>query len=331
MMKQIVLTAGLLVILVVTGFGQGAAPRHQRAFFSGGKLILGPGQDTTAIAYAPDMSDTLLAIWDASSQGFVIGTRSKLVVPGFFFDDSALVHDADTVFRIDDAGDILFRAFIMEGAVDMGGGTNWLFNLPNIDWDTSEVNYASYAPNVRMVLALLDGFLSLSGGAITGAIIFDGGSLSLPTATAPSLTTEGQVAWDSDDDGVVVHDGTSQRFMSSLRTLNIALTHPDGLEIDSLILFHFDPLLFPNGAKIVQVALTSKASISYTLPIAEWSDETGSTKSLIHSLSLSTATRVEVSGGSITDSDIAADAWLYCYPPATVAEAIHIEVIYYAK
>jgi hypothetical protein len=104
---------------------------------------------------------------------------------------------------------------------------------PQISWlikAVQELARASHEDTLEEIEQILeDGYLPLLGGTMLGGIDMDtfaldasGGSLLLPQSTTPTPTAEGSLAWDTNDNLLVLGDGANSRRLSNWELIGIA-------------------------------------------------------------------------------------------------------------
>lgn len=158
-----------------------------------------------------------------------------------------------------------------------------------------------------------DHVLADMAGGTAGANAFDFGgatSVEIPNGTNPTTDAEGEIAYDTDEEGLRIFDGTNDRTIPTIQVVEKTILYPDSVQArsDDVILYHFPAEIYPFGVTVVYAAISASASCSDTHVLEEWDDAVGSTQATIHSMALSTATKVETS--SPTDGALAADSYI---------------------
>ena len=130
---------------------------------------------------------------------------------------------------------------------DAGKTLAWLFRVAaNSDLiivmsDNAGAQKVSFKDSADAEVASID-----SDGNLTLSGTFSPATWTIPTASAPSQTTEGQAVWDTDDDELTIGDGSGRIRIKAL-TENIVKTSDESLTSDDT-LQNDDDLLLAIGA-----------------------------------------------------------------------------------
>ena len=183
---------------------------------------------------------------------------------------------------------------------------------------------ASSATSAEMAAAISDE--TGSGLAVFGTSPAFTTMITLPNgADGTAVSAEGNLFWDSDDDGLAAHDGTVDVFMPFIQSETFTILEPDQVQpiTDSVLLKHFNAESYPNGVTIRDIILTSGTSTSDSFNLEEWSDS--AVVATIETIAFSAGTRVE-DDGTLADSAIAADNYVRVDLPDTPSDLTQVSI-----
>jgi len=191
---------------------------------------------------------------------------------------------------------------------------------------------SNYSPVALTQSSDLAGFLSDetgSGVAVFGTSPSFTTSINIPNETNPTTDAVGEIAWDSDDSGLELYDSTYDVsiLLPVLDDKEAVITKPDEMGIEDIPLFHVDIDKYPHGIKLINVQWGQSSAVSDTFVLHEYS--TISTFASTIDSVVSSATYAEET--TITDSDIAADAWIFADVANCDVDWIFIKIIFYVK
>lgn len=154
-----------------------------------------------------------------------------------------------------------------------------------------------------------------------------------PSGANPTTDATRKIGIDTDDNFIEFYNGTTSRVVSNIIMQSYTILYPDSVQprSDDVILAHFPSEIYPHGVTITYVAISASASASDTHVLEEWSDAVGTSQATVHSLALSSATKVEST--SPTDGAMAADSYLNINLDGTTDNInwIQITIGYYAN
>jgi hypothetical protein len=145
------------------------------------------------------------------------------------------------------------------------------------------------------------------------------GGFEIPHSTAPSLTSDGQIALETDADSLNIQAGSGIAGGVPVNT-DVALpliqqkvmmfAEPDQLILvtDRIPWFAVDAYNFPSGITITAVRVATSASSSDTYTIEEWTDPTTYSKDIV-AVALSAAT--EATATTITSASVSAGSYVF--------------------
>ncbi len=184
------------------------------------------------------------------------------------------------------------------------------------------------------------GILDLTG--VTGGVSIDeavvNNSLEIPNGTAPSLTADGQIALETDQNALVMQlgDGTTIGANTDVSIPVIyhkgaTIVQPDQVqsEKDNVMFMSVESPDMPNGIKIVKIKLTTDAASSTTVNVEEWTSPTDGSPSTIDTISTSSSS--EQTETTITDPDVAAGSIIMLDLDTTDISWLNVEIWYYIK
>jgi hypothetical protein len=145
------------------------------------------------------------------------------------------------------------------------------------------------------------------------------GSFEIPHSTSPSLTSDGQIALETDADSLNIQAGSGIAGGVPVNT-DVALpliqqkvmmfAEPDQLILvtDKIPWFTVDAYNFPSGITVTAVRVATSASSTDTYTIEEWTDPTTYSKDIV-SVGLSAAT--EGTATTITSASVSAGSYVF--------------------
>jgi hypothetical protein len=157
-------------------------------------------------------------------------------------------------------------------------------------------------------------------------------SLQLPTAANQTVDAEGEIAYDSDDECLRVFDGSANRAIPTYHHFDAIIYLPDSVNAyDSpLPLLTVDTLWAPFGIKITALTMATDVSTTDTVAFWEYASPDDGSPSLIDTVIVAGA--YEQKETTITDSDIAANSYIYLdLSSATALDWIKVAGVYYIK
>lgn len=207
--------------------------------------------------------------------------------------------------------------FWFQDELTMFDGERLIFRgTANYIYSPAPANLVIASPNI-----LLDG----------DVIIDTGHSLRIPVASDPTVDAEGEIAWDSNDDQLVVYDGSNERQIPSTFSVDKLFFAPDYIN-DKIPIFYCNDKDFPNGAKITHVSITLPADAAYSMPFEEWSGDPPTEDAVIETVSTTGAdSYAEVEDGNIDNPDLEPNDYIFVDIPSTNVDWIFVKVIGYRK
>jgi len=140
---------------------------------------------------------------------------------------------------------------------------------------TSAVADSAYATELYARDAAGDSAGALrDGDTWTGVHDFGGATtMQIPNAASPTTSAEGDIAWDSGDDELEVHNGAEGLIIAqSVKTAQIVLDDPDNLVYDTVMVLYVNADKYPAGITITGWGFTRLSTTSSTMSLLENSD-----------------------------------------------------------
>ncbi|UCE65080.1 MAG: hypothetical protein JSU85_09365 [Candidatus Zixiibacteriota bacterium] len=172
----------------------------------------------------------------------------------------------------------------------------------------------------------------VAGETWTGTHDFSGASLELPNGANPTVDALGEIAQESDDNNLRIYDGSTNRAIPTIHHFDACIYLPDSVNAyDSPVpLLTVDTLWAPFGIKILALTMATDVSTTDTVAFWEYADPSDGSPSLIDTVIV--AAGYEQKETSITDSDIAANSYIYLdLSSATALDWIKVAGAYYIK
>jgi hypothetical protein len=175
-------------------------------------------------------------------------------------------------------------------------------------------------------------FLLKAGGDVDSirvdSLIVDD-ELLIPVGTNPTVSVEGDIAWETDEDGFRVHDGAANRLMPSFDDFDFTIIKPD-LVNDEVKVFRVDAKMYPFGITIVHVDITLPADAAYTLVFEEWAGDPPAAQADIETVTTA-ASDAYMEDEAITNNVVDADDYIFIHVPATDVDWLAGKVIFYVN
>jgi hypothetical protein len=145
------------------------------------------------------------------------------------------------------------------------------------------------------------------------------GSLEIPHSAAPSLTSDGQIALETDSDSINVQAGSGTAGKIPVNTdvaiplihqKDVVFTEPDQLitVTDKLPWFTVDAYDYPSGITVTAVRVATSASSTDTYSIEEWTDPATYSKDIV-AVPLAAVTEATVT--TITSASVSAGSYVF--------------------
>ena len=178
-----------------------------------------------------------------------------------------------------------------------------------------------------------DDFLQNTGDSGTGAYDFGGAdSFEIPNSNNPTTDAAGEIAWDANDFGLEVYDGSASRLIPSTRFFSATIIQPADVQpnIDAVPLLPVESYWAPFGIKLLHLGIKTNSSSTYSIDFEEWTAPNDGSPSAIETVATSSSYEA-IDDGTLTDSDIAAGSIIYADLPATDVNSVQIWGTYYIK
>jgi len=175
-----------------------------------------------------------------------------------------------------------------------------------------------------------DEWLHVGGDIGTGVFDFGGAtSLEIPNSANPTTDAKGEIAWDTDDRGFEVYDSVSASsvIISALDDKEATVANPTGLEFTAMPFFHVSADKYPHGIGLVSLTFGQSAAGSDTFVLHEYSTDT-TWASTIDSVVTTARQHKET---TITDANIAGNAWIFVEIANRELDWMTVKVIFYIK
>jgi hypothetical protein len=172
----------------------------------------------------------------------------------------------------------------------------------------------------------------IPGGA-AGAYTFDFGgatSVEVPNSANPTTDAAGEIAVDSDDEGIEFY-GSASRYIPAIKTAQATILDPDSIQSDEDAI----PLLFvtddwaPHGITIKDIHLAADQSNSGSYTLEEWTSPTAH-GSDIETVTFSSATTAE-DDNTLTDPSVATNTWVFIDLDTTDLNFLQVTFTYYVN
>lgn len=165
----------------------------------------------------------------------------------------------------------------------------------------------------------LTGVWDFSGATVSGISVSSADSVAkIQTGANPTTDVDNNIAIDNNDKMIEFYDESDSYVISAFREKTFTFLEPDsvrailgsgGVSSDTLSFCHFPAEVYPHGVTITDIIISSSEQCSDTHELLEWSDEVGTSISLIESITLSSSTRNE-DDGTLSDASLAADSYV---------------------
>lgn len=134
--------------------------------------------------------------------------------------------------------------------------------------------------------------------------------MTIPSGTNPTTDAAGEIAVDSDDDGIEFYSDASM-FISAVVPFAFLLPQPDSLQelSDAFMLIDVSAIWAPHGITLTSLKLTTSASSSITVNFEEWTDPSDGSPATLDAVSTSTSYEQEET--TLTDAAVAAGNQIY--------------------
>ena len=171
-------------------------------------------------------------------------------------------------------------------------------------WDAASINTGAFS---RVISPLID----LAGG------------------TAPALTIEGQIDYDTDHNLLEVQTEGGSYALPILHSETVTILKPDLVRAvsDAVLIKHFDADSFPGGVVIKDFTISTSVTCTDALNFEEWSNNgtAWTTASTVEAITLSgTATSDD---GTLADSAIAAGNYLFVDLADSPTDIGHMNIV----
>jgi hypothetical protein len=158
-------------------------------------------------------------------------------------------------------------------------------------------------------------------------------SMQIPALTGPTTDTEGEMAWDADDDAIEVYSGDEAEsgLIPFYKKLAVLISQPDSIQTysDSLPIFHANALMFPAGIEIDLVSITLEADAAYSVVLQEWNNADPPVYQNVITTIATGATDSYAEEAPDTDGNLTVGERIYLVLPATDVPSVFIEVYYH--
>lgn len=159
-------------------------------------------------------------------------------------------------------------------------------------------DYTVTLPSSSNTLATLAGTETLTNKSLTDPLISaGGGALILPQSTTPAPTTDGDIRWDSDDNRIVVGDGSGQKIFYPDVTGIVLATQQNSTSGTSI-----DFTSIPSGTKEITVMLSGVSTSGTNQLLIQLGDSGGVETSGYVGVTDDTSSRTLMSSAGFSDN-----------------------------
>ena len=213
----------------------------------------------------------------------------------------------------------------------------WTISDSNIYYNSGFVGIGTETPdNTLQVVgdaAIGDDGTNYTLIGSTGNMSFAGtASLAIPNSNNPTTDAVGEIAWDANDFGLEVYDGSASRLIPSTRFFSATIIQPADVQsnIDAVPLLPVESYWAPFGIKLLRLGIKTNSSSTYSIDFEEWTAPNDGSPSAIETVATSSSYEA-IDNGTLTDSDIAAGSIIYADLPTTDVNSVQIWGTYYIK
>jgi hypothetical protein len=265
-----------------------------------------------------EVSDTLTASVLSGSLGAALNISNQIIYDAF---NTITGADPDvsggTFFKTNNVGATTIADFdagggaLQDGEVifvliddvntDVDFTASGLKGHNGVDWDPSEN----------------DSMLCVYDGTDWNCIVSRPSSLTVseftfPNSDNPTTDATGKCAYDNNADALECHDGTNSRLIATTtKCETYSILEPDQVQAvtDDVVIKSVMVEAYPHGLTMTDNAISCSGNVTDTFLIEEWSNRAGAAQSTIESITL-TATNYQEDDGTLSDADIASDAFI---------------------
>lgn len=176
--------------------------------------------------------------------------------------------------------------------------------------------------------------LNPDGGNVSvgsGAIDFgSSSSLEIPNSANPTTDATGEIAFDSDDMGIEIYDGTvSALYAMKTKTAQAVIWDPDVVQAteDAIPILTVESTWAPHGITITSLYIKVDASSTYSVVFEEWTSPTSGVAAAIETVATSSSTEAEST--SIDNPTIEAGNIVFVNLPTTAVNFLHVTINFY--
>lgn len=188
-------------------------------------------------------------------------------------------------------------------------------------------NYVNFSKSGNQTFA---GTATLTVGTLLGTVDAGGAtSFEVPNGNDPTLSIQGQVAVDGNDQNLRIRGASATRVVPTVQFATITIFDPDTIQAtsDALPILPVESTWAPGGITILDIYLKTDASSTYSINMEEWTSPTDGAPSTIETVATSASTEAE-DDGTLTDAAIAAGSIVFVDLPATAANWITVSFTY---
>jgi hypothetical protein len=215
------------------------------------------------------------------------------------------------------------------GTTTWGAGSGnivWTFNTGNLTDPAVTLTSTEMGINCNLGIGTTDPGYALDVNGTANFVT----SIQIPAAANPTIDTEGEIAYDSDDENIRVYDGSANRAINTVQTITKAIFDPDGIQAteDAVPILAVESDWAPFGITLLSVGIKTDAASTYSVNFEEWTSPTDATPSTIEAVATSTSTEAE-DDGTLSDSSIATGSIVYADLPTTGIDMLTVWCTYY--